>query len=42
MRTPIYVLMAALLVGGCTHYHVTPAGAPSADRVSAPEPVQMV
>jgi hypothetical protein len=37
MRTPIYLLMAALLVGGCTHYHATPAGSPSVDRVSEPE-----
>src|SRR3712207_4010202 len=40
MRTPIYALIAALLVGGCTHYHVTPAGTPASqpDRVAAPEP----
>jgi hypothetical protein len=38
MRTPIYVLIAALLVGGCTHYHVTPAGTPSVDRIEAPAP----
>ena len=40
MRTPIYVLIAALFFGGCTHYHVTPAGAPSpsVDRIEAPAP----
>jgi hypothetical protein len=40
MRTPIYVLVAALFFGGCTHYTVTPAGAPSSrpDRIQEPEP----
>jgi hypothetical protein len=33
-----YVLVAALFFGGCTHYHVTPAGAPRPDRVGAPAP----
>jgi hypothetical protein len=40
MRTPIYALIAALFIGGCTHYHVTPAGAPVSrpDRIVEPEP----
>ena len=40
MRTPIYVLIAALLFGGCTHYTVMPAGAPAPrpDRIQEPEP----
>jgi hypothetical protein len=43
MRTPIYVLIAALFFSGCTHYHVTPAGTPvqPVDRVIAPEPEQI-
>jgi hypothetical protein len=37
MRTPIYVLVAALFIGGCsTHYHA-PASQP-VDRVRVPEP----
>ena len=40
MRTPIYVLVAALFFGGCTHYHAAPASStPSTvDRIEAPEP----
>jgi hypothetical protein len=40
MRTPIYLLIAALFFSGCTHYHAAPASSASrpVDRLEEPEP----